>query len=88
MKPIIVVKDSALDTYGNPFVQETTAQAIRGFTDEVNSDPTRSAVAQHPEDYTLHVIGHYDAKLGKITPLKDGPEQIARAKDLIRPKGE
>lgn len=86
MKPILVVKDRALDIYGQPMTQETTAQAVRGFTDEANSDPARSAIAQHPDDYDLYVIGHYDPQTATIRPLPAGPELVVRAKNLIRPK--
>lgn len=87
MKPILTVKDRALDIYNLPFAQTTTAQAVRGFTDEINSDPTRSAVANHPDDYDLYIIGHYDEQAGTVLPLK-APELVVRGKDLIRPKGE
>lgn len=86
-RPILCVKDRALDTFGNPFVQQTTAQAVRGFTDEVNSDPSRSAVAQHPDDYDLYIIGHYHDETAEITNITP-PELVVRGKDLIRPKGE
>lgn len=87
MKPILVVKDRALDVYGQPMTQETTAQAVRGFTDEINRDSSQSALAQHPDDYDLYIIGHYDAQTGQITPLAH-PEMVVRGKDLVRPKGE
>lgn len=87
MKPILVVKDRAIDVYNQPFTQTTVAQGVRGFTDEINSDPTRSGVAQHPDDYDLYVIGYYDEQGGTIKPL-EAPELVVRGKDLIRPKGE
>lgn len=86
-KPIFVVKDRAIDAYGQPFTQSTAAQAVRGFTDEVNGDKNRSAVAQHPDDYDLYVIGHYDEVKGAIIPL-GSPELVVRGKDLLRPQGE
>lgn len=87
MKPIIVVRDRAIDVYGTPFVTQTTAQAVRSFTDEVNNTQGNSAIAQHPDDYDLYIIGHYDETIAGITPL-EMPELVVRAKDLIRPKGE
>lgn len=86
-KPILTVKDRALDVFNLPFTQSTVAQAVRGFTDEVNSDPSRSGVAAHPDDYDLYVIGHYDEANGQLKPLEK-PELVVRGKDLIRPKGE
>lgn len=87
LKPILTVKDRALDIYNLPFTQTTVAQAVRGFTDEINSDPQRSGVANHPDDYDLYVIGHYDETKGTLVPL-EAPELVVRGKDLIRSKGE
>lgn len=83
LKPILTVKDRALDTYGLPFTQTTVAQAVRGFTDEINSDPQQSGLAKHPDDYDLYCIGHYDDQTAKLWPA-DKPELIVRGKDLLR----
>lgn len=83
LKPILTVKDRALDIYNLPFTQTTVAQAVRGFTDEVNSDPNRSGVAKHPDDYDLYLIGHYDEETAGLVPL-ELPKLIVRGKDLIR----
>lgn len=83
MKPIFTVKDRAVDVFGTPFVQQSVQQAIRGFKDEANSDPDKSAIAKHPDDYDLYQIGEYDELDGTITP--GAPKLIARAKDLIQP---
>lgn len=84
-KVIVTVKDRALDTYNNPFTTSTTAQAVRTFADEINSDPNRSAVALHPDDYDLYIVGYYDEQSGQIQPTPT--ELVVRGKDLIR-KGE
>lgn len=86
LKPILTVKDRALDIYNLPFTQTTVAQGVRGFTDEINSDPERSGLAKHPDDYDLYIIGHYDEINGHLVPL-DKPELVVRGKDLIR-RGE
>lgn len=83
MKPILTVKDRALDIYNLPFVQTTVAQGVRGFTDEINSDPAKSGLAKHPDDYDLFIIGHYDDTTGIIWPL-ELPELVVRGKDLLR----
>lgn len=87
MKPIMAVKDRALDAYNLPFTMVTIAQAVRSFTDEINSDVGRSAVAQHPDDYDLYVIGKYNEQDGSIEAIQP-PELVVRGKDLIRPRGE
>lgn len=86
-KPVLVVKDRALDIYNLPFTQTSVAQAVRGFTDEINNDPTKSNIAQHPDDYDLYLIGHYDEVEGRLMPL-DRPDLVVRGKDLIRNKGD
>lgn len=86
LKPILTIKDRALDIYNLPFVQTTVAQGVRGFTDEVNRDPSQSGVAAHPDDYDLYVIAHYDEVQGVVIPL-ERPELVVRGKDLIR-RGE
>lgn len=85
MKPILAIKDRALDVYNLPFVQQSVAQAVRGFTDEVNSDPAKSGIAQHPDDYDLYLIGYYDDVVGKLW-AHDELELIVRGKDLVRAK--
>lgn len=85
LKPILTVKDRALNIHNLPFTQQTTAQAVRGFTDEINNQG--SALAQHPDDYDLYIIGHYDEVTGTLVPL-ERPELVVRGKDLVRTKGE
>lgn len=88
MKPILVVKDRALDSYNQPFVQSTTAQGVRGFTDEINNrQQGNSGISAHPDDYDLYVIGHYNEQTAEIVPLK-APELVVRGKDVVRPTGE
>lgn len=84
MKPVMTVKDRALDIYNLPFTQTTVAQGVRSFTDEINSNPETSGLAKHPDDYDLYVIGHYDDTTGRLWPL-EVPELVVRGKDLVRP---
>lgn len=86
LKPILTVKDRALDIYNLPFTQTTVAQAVRGFTDEINSDPERSGIAKHPDDYDLYLIGQYDETTAELIPYET-IELVVRGKDLIR-KGD
>lgn len=80
-KPLLAVKDRALDSFNAPFMQQTIAQGVRGFKDEINSDPERSNIAKHPDDYDLYHLGDYDEHEGKITPLQ--PALVVRGKDLV-----
>ncbi|AXH77995.1 MAG: nonstructural protein [Microviridae sp.] len=86
MKQIFAVLDTAAETFGTPFFLGTNAEALRSFATEVNTgQPGQSAVATHPNDYHLYVIGEYDEQKGVITPKE--PERLVRAVDLIKPKG-
>lgn len=81
MKKIYAVKDSATDSYGMPFFLNTRGEAMRHFADAANANPDQSAIAKHPDDYTLHEIGTYDETNADIKSTT--PEQIMRGKDCI-----
>lgn len=82
MKHIYAVKDLAVQAFGLPFFVRAKGEALRSFQDEVNSDKTKSAIAQHPEDYELYELGTYDEENSII--VYNGPVLISRALDLIR----
>lgn len=63
---ICVVFDKAVECYMQPIFVRHVGEAIRGFTDEVNSKD--SPMNRHPSDYVLYLIGTYDAASGWITP--------------------
>lgn len=64
MQKIFVVHDSKVEAYAQPFCAQSTGSAIRSFGDEVNRKDT--ALAAHPEDFTLFEIGEYDEHRGEI----------------------
>lgn len=82
MKYIYAVHDLAVDAYGMPFFLNSKGEAMRSFTDEVNSSNANSAIAKHPEDYVLFELGEYDEKSGTITP-HEKPLLLAHAKNLF-----
>jgi len=86
MKHYYAVKDLAVQAFGSPFLVRARGEALRSFQDEANRTDGQSAVAQHPEDYELYYIGTYDEEHGTLAGQP--PELIARAKDLLTPKGE
>jgi len=51
-------------SYGTPFFQPQIGQAMRAFGD-LAKDP-QSAIAKHPEDYSLYHLGEYDDHTGKV----------------------
>lgn len=78
---ICAVHDRQLDAYMRPFVAQTPGQAIRSFRDETNR--AGSEIHSHPEDYQLFKLGDFDEQTGAIYALKEGPEQLAIASNLI-----
>lgn len=62
---VFCVYDAKGEHYGKqPFVCANRADAIRGFTKEVNTPGT--PLADYPEDFTLLEIGTWDERTGNI----------------------
>lgn len=78
---ICAVRDSAVDAYGIPIFVRARGEAIRSFMDEVRRKD--STMGQHPEDYTLYLLGEYDLSSGRIAMLSDRPEQLMRGQDCV-----
>lgn len=78
---ICAVHDRQIDAFMRPFVVQSTGQAIRMFRDLTNED--KSDINKHPEDYALFRIGTFDETTGTLYGLKEGPEQLALASNLI-----
>lgn len=74
------VRDSAINSFNNPFCAPTPGFAERSFRDEVNRE--ESPMHAHPEDYELYQVGEFDADSGVITPVR--PVSICRAQDVLR----
>lgn len=81
---VVCVRDRAAVVYGQPFVVAARGQAIRSFSDEINSGKTDSALASHPEDFDLFELGTYNDEGGLFDT--GVPKQIAVGKDLKLPK--
>jgi len=74
---ICVVRDRAIDQFGNPFFVTAIGQATRSFTDGVNSGKADDLVAQHPDDFDLYHLGEYDAGTARFL-LLDSPVVVVR----------
>lgn len=67
------VHDAAAQAYLPPFYFLHDNQAIRTFTDCINSE--KHQFSHHPDDYTLYKIGTFDddgASIGNIAPISLG----------------
>lgn len=58
------IYDSKTKIFGTPFFSINNATAIRTFTDAANDAQTN--INRHPEDFSLHHIGTFDAETGEI----------------------
>lgn len=64
---VFAVFDSAAEAYLQPFFVQTVGQALRSFSDAVQSEG--HAFNKHAADYTLFQIGEYDESVGRLEPL-------------------
>jgi hypothetical protein len=62
------VYDSKSETYSPPNPQPARGQALRSFTDAVNTQ-SDSLLHTHPEDFTLFEVGTFDSSTGEIVSI-------------------
>lgn len=77
---IVSVMDTAVGAYGRPIFVQSTAVAVRSFSDEVNRVDANNEMNKHPEDFYLYEIGSFDDSTGDLKPL-DNPRCLMRAMD-------
>jgi len=74
---IFTIRDQALNEFGNPFCARTIPEAVRIFLDEARNP--ESQLHKHPEDFTLHHLGMFNAETGLFET--GAPYQVCRALD-------
>lgn len=60
---MFTIYDSKGEVFDKPFYLRTTLEAIRGFTDAINSG--NSLLSSHPEDFTLHELATFNTLTGE-----------------------
>lgn len=83
IQKIFSVYDKAAQAYLPPFFMPARGQAIRAFSDMVNSSDNQ--FGKHPEDYQLHELGEFNDDSGLITQ-KENPEPIGTGLDFLTKK--
>lgn len=73
---VFSIRDDKVAAYAQPWYAPTRGAALRMFADLVNDD--QSAVAKHPEDYTLFELGSYDDATGQFV-CEDSPYALGKA---------
>lgn len=84
-KPFVAVWDSAVQAYAPPILVAARGAAVRSFTDEVNRPNENNPLHGHAEDFELHLLAIFDENTGVFTSPPDGPEILARGKDVKLP---
>ncbi len=56
------IYDSKAEAWLQPMFFQAAGQAIRSFSDVINSKETE--FAKHPEDYSIFIIGKFDQRTG------------------------
>ena len=79
---IFAIRDTAADAFMQPFFANTNAQAVRNFADVVNRKREDNAIANHPADFDLYLLGHFDDNKGVIE--KTGPDRIVTGLSLVK----
>lgn len=82
---VFSVRDSASEAFAPPFCQAAVGQAVRSFSDAVNTEDKGNALSTHPEDFILYQLGTFDDSTG-LFHCSDQPGQLARAVDVKVPK--
>lgn len=68
MMKIVTIYDVKTEAYLQPMFFQSLAQAERSFEDVCN-DKTH-AIGQHPEDYSMVLVGEWDEILGQLQTVK------------------
>lgn len=76
------IRDSKSGSWSPPFFVMSRPEAVRSFSDEVNSRNPESMLAKHPEDFTLFCVCEFDVTSGDVVPV--GPESLALGANLVR----
>lgn len=77
---MFAVYDSKAGVFAQPFFTHNSATATRGFADQVNKADTQ--FNNHPEDYTLFLLGEYDDQKGSTTCLT-APQSLGLASEFL-----
>lgn len=78
---VVGVWDSAAGVYGRPAFFTSTGVAIRSFSDEVKRKEEGNQMAQHPDDFSLHLLGTFDDVTGVLV-ADSSRQMLVRGKDV------
>lgn len=79
---VVAVQDNAVGSFNRPFFVQSTGQAIRAFSDEVNRVASDNPMNAHPGDFALFHLGEWDDFNGKFHD-NPTPQLLVKAVDVI-----
>lgn len=79
LKKYYTVFDSAAKAYLEPFLARGRGEAIRSFSDAINTEG--HPFNRHPDDYTLYEIGSFNEDTGEVKG--DRHESLGNAVEFI-----
>ena len=77
---IFCVRDRATEAFGTPMFLQSSGQALRSFSDEVNRKAEDSQLYNHPDDFDLYECGSFDTASGVFDSYV--PRVLVRGKDV------
>lgn len=86
LKPVVAVFDSAIQAYAPPIIVQARGAAVRSFVDEVNRKDANgnNPLNSHASDFELRILAMFDENTGIYHALPEGPEVLARGKDVLQ----
>lgn len=78
---IFTVKDLAVGAFGRPMFMQSSGQALRSFSDEVNRAADDNQMFKHPEDFSLFHLGSWDEETGVFDSIE--PEFLTAASTVF-----
>ena len=83
-KLLVSVFDCKAESWSVPAGADNMASAIRMFSDLVRDN--RTLVGQHPEDFSLWIVGSFDISTGKLKQIEN--YSLARGNDFVKKGSE
>lgn len=79
---VCAIKDSAVQTFGQPIFVPALGAAVRSFMDEVKREAPDNMLSLHPEDFELWYLCKFDDEAG-VFEAQDEVRCLLRGKDAV-----
>lgn len=77
--------DSAASAFATPFFMQNDGLAVRAFSDNINRVEEKTALSEHPDQFTLFKIGEFEDKTGVLEKY-DTPRSLGLAVEFVEQK--